>query len=82
MADHPSLRAYLDSIPQSLLRVPAMSVLHEITALQYALEAQGRRPVVLVERPRLPDGSDSVLPVVCNLTASRALTAEIGRAHV
>ena len=75
MADHPSLRAYLDSIPQSLLRVPAMSVLHEITALQYALEAQGRRPVVLVERPRLPDGSDSALPVVCNLTASRVLTA-------
>ena len=75
MADHPSLRAYLDSIPQSLLRVPAMSVLHEITALQYALEAQGRRPVVLVQRPRLPDGSDSALPVVCNLTASRVLTA-------
>lgn len=71
----PTLRAFLDGVPASVLRVPTMSVLHEVTALQYALEAQGRHPIVVVERPRLPDGSESAIPVVCNLTASRVLAA-------
>ena len=71
----PTLRAFLDGVPGAVLRVPTMSVLHDITALQYALEAQGRHPIVVVERPRLPDGSESSIPVVCNLTASRVLAA-------
>jgi len=48
---------------------------HEITALQYALEKRGRRPIVVVEKPVLATGRTSDMPVVCNLTASRALVA-------
>ncbi|MDX2221915.1 MAG: UbiD family decarboxylase [Rhodospirillaceae bacterium] len=54
----------------------ALSTVHEITALQYALEKQGRRPIVVVDAPVLPDGRRSDIPVVCNLTASRALVAK------
>lgn len=49
--------------------------MHEITALQYALEKRGRRPIVVVEKPVLATGRTSDMPVVCNLTASRALVA-------
>lgn len=72
----PSLREFLETHASAVFRPPGeLSVIHEITALQYALEAAGRRPVVHVERPRLPDGRISDIGVVCNLTASRALTA-------
>ncbi|MCB2108349.1 MAG: UbiD family decarboxylase, partial [Rhodobacteraceae bacterium] len=53
-----------------------LSTQHEITALQYALEKQGRRPIVVVDRPTLANGKPSAFPVVCNLTASRALVAK------
>lgn len=52
-----------------------MATAHEITALQYALEKTGRRPIVVVDQPVLPDGKVSAIPVVCNLTASRDLVA-------
>lgn len=55
-------------------REPVPTV-HGITALQYALEKRNRRPIVLVDRPVLGDGRVSRLPLVCNLTASRALAA-------
>lgn len=72
----PSLRAFLAAVPEAVFRPrESLSVVHEITALQYALEAAGRRPIVHVEHPRLPDGRTSEIGVVTNLTASRALTA-------
>jgi UbiD family decarboxylase len=71
-----SLRAFLASVPEAVVRPrEPLSVVHEITALQYALEERGVRPVVHVERPVLPDGRESPIGVVCNLTASRVLTA-------
>ncbi len=48
---------------------------HGVTALQYALEAEGRYPPVLINRPRHDDGRISEIPVVTNLTASRKLIA-------
>jgi 2,5-furandicarboxylate decarboxylase 1 len=70
------LRSFLAAIGESVYRpAGALSVVHEITALQYALEQAGKRPVVHVAQPRLASGAISAIPVVCNLTASRALTA-------
>jgi len=70
------LRSFLAGVPDETLRVDEpLATRHEITALQYALEERGRRPIVRVDVPRLPDGRTSRIPVVCNLTASRAVTA-------
>lgn len=69
------LRSYLASISDAVLRPGSLGVVHEITALQHALDARGRYPVIVVERPRLADGRTSALDVVCNLTASRVLVA-------
>ena len=52
-----------------------MSVVEEITALQHALHEQGAQPVVMIDHPIRADGNESEIPVVCNLTASRALVA-------
>ena len=70
------LRSFLKSAGDAVYR-PAqpLSVMREITALQHALDAAERYPVVCVERPLLADGRESALAVVCNLTASRELTA-------
>jgi len=54
----------------------ALSTVHEITALQYALEKAGTRPIVVVEQPKLANGKTSDIAVVTNLTASRALVAK------
>ena len=71
------LHTFLEEYDQYVFRVKdPISVNHEITALQYALEKKGRRPIILVEKPLLTDGSISEIPLVCNLTASRQLTAE------
>lgn len=71
------LRSYLTAEKTSVFRpAGALSTVHEITALQYALEKAGRRPIVVVERPILADGTVSDMAVVCNLTASRALVAK------
>lgn len=70
------LRSFLATAGDAVYRPPRpMSVMHEITALQHALDAAGRYPVICVERPLLADGRASALRVVCNLTASRELTA-------
>ncbi len=52
-----------------------VSVVQEITGLQVALEAEGRHPVIVIEKPRRADGSISSMAVATNLTASREITA-------
>ena len=70
------LRSFLAEIDNAVFRPPdALSVVEEITAVQHALWERSAQPVVMVERPRLPDGSISDIPVVCNLTASREMCA-------
>jgi 2,5-furandicarboxylate decarboxylase 1 len=70
------LRSFLADEAASVWRVSeSVDVVHGVTALQYALEAHGRRPILRIDRPRLHDGRVSEIPVVCNLTASRAITA-------
>jgi 2,5-furandicarboxylate decarboxylase 1 len=70
------LRSFLAGHAEAIFRPTAiLSVVHQITALQVALEETGRQPIVMVDRPLLSDGSRSDLDVVCNLTASRVLTA-------
>ena len=70
------LRSFLHSAADAVLRpAQALSVVREITALQHALDTVGRYPVICVERPLLADGRQCSIPVVCNLTASRELTA-------
>lgn len=70
------LRSFLDIAGDAVFR-PAqpLSVVREITALQHALDEAGRHPVVCVAHPLLANGRQSAIPVVCNLTASRELTA-------
>jgi 2,5-furandicarboxylate decarboxylase 1 len=48
---------------------------HELTALQHALDAAGRAPVLFARQVSDLSGAPSRFPVVTNLTASRALTA-------
>jgi len=71
------LRTFLDSEAPSVFRPEEpLSVVHDITALQYALEKEDRRPIVVVDNPKLADGSISDMPVVTNLTGSRAIVAK------
>lgn len=73
---NPDLRTFLDAHAALLLELRGeVSVRHELTALQHLLDDEGRFPVVVARRPRLLDGSESDIPVVTNLTASRRLTA-------
>ena len=53
-----------------------VSLRHELTALQHALETAGRAPVILARGVSDLAGRPSRFPVVTNLTASRALTAQ------
>ena len=70
------LRSFLLSAGAAVYRPgEPLSVVREITALQHALEAAGHYPVIHIERPLLADGRQSRIGVVCNLTASRELTA-------
>lgn len=73
---NPDLRSFLAARAAERLdlREP-VSVRHELTALQHRLDAERRFPVIVAHRPRLADGSESPIPVVTNLTASRRLTA-------
>lgn len=52
-----------------------VKIAHGVTALQHALEARGKRPILQIDRPVLRDGRVAAMPIVCNLTASRAITA-------
>lgn len=70
------LRSFLEDVAESVWRPEGpLSTAYEITALQHALDADGRFPVIRVAKPVLADGRTSAMEIVCNLTASRALTA-------
>jgi 2,5-furandicarboxylate decarboxylase 1 len=51
-------------------------VRYEVTALQHKLGLESRDPVLLIEQPRLANGSLSAFRAVTNLNASRARVAE------
>ncbi len=71
-----SLAEYLRSSSAVVQTVEAaVSVRHEMTALQHALDRRRQYPILLFRRPVLPDGAESAIPVVNNLTASRELVA-------
>ena len=68
------LRTYLNEIDNAIFRPEgSLSVIQEITALQHELAARNAHPVILVQTPRLIDGSAGGIPVLTNLFASRAL---------
>lgn len=70
------LRAFLRDHAGAVLRVDApLSTVHEVTALQHALQDADRHPIVFVPRPRSQSGAEFAMPLVTNLTASRVLTA-------
>ena len=52
-----------------------VALVQEITALQQALDARQQYPVIEIRQPQRADGTVNPIPVVCNLTASRELTA-------
>lgn len=71
-----SLAEYLRSSAAVVQTVdPPVSVRHEMTALQHALDRRREYPILLFRRPVLQGGIESSLPVVNNLTASRELVA-------
>ncbi len=70
------LRRFLEIHRDAVWELPgAVSPVHELTALQHALDAAGRAPVLLARDVTALDGRRSRFPVVTNLTASRELTA-------
>ena len=70
------LRSFLDEEAAHVWRpAGAVSLTQEITALQQALDARQQYPVIEITQPKAADGSINPIPVVCNLTASRELTA-------
>jgi 2,5-furandicarboxylate decarboxylase 1 len=73
-----SLGGYLADLANECLRISQpMATRYAITALQHALDARRQYPVVVVNQPQLPDGTLSRFPLVCNLTASRVLVAQM-----
>lgn len=74
--DMTDLRQFLAEHASAVWDLPArISPRHELTALQHELDARGRHPVLVARDITALDGSKSRIPVVTNLTASRALTA-------
>ena len=68
------LSAWLASLGDRVLRIDEpMAVEYEATALQHALDVQGRYPPVWVRQPRLAGGRISPFGLATNLTASREL---------
>ena len=68
------LLAWLETLGDAVLRLDEpVAVEYEATALQHALDAEGRYPPIWVRRPRLADGRISPFGLVTNLTASREL---------
>ena len=71
------LQSYLEEKEQAVFAPSEpVNTVHGITALQYALEAKDTRPIVKITHPIQPNGTVSDIPVVCNLTGSRALVAD------
>lgn len=61
---------------KSVWELPAAAQLrHDLTALQHALDAERRHPIVVARKVATLSGKPSSIPVVTNLTASRELTA-------
>lgn len=77
------LRTFLKESEEQVLHVfKTISVRHEITALQYHLWHQRCYPILVVDQPRLDNGSISRYKAVTNLTASREVTARaLGLSH-
>ena len=72
-----SLGNFLKEAQNSVHHVDGpINTAYDITALQYAIGELGRYPVLYAEKPLLMDGTVSDIPLVCNLTASRELTAQ------
>ena len=72
------LRSFLNDPATPVFRPDRpLSVVQEITAVQHALAARGRQPVVFVAQPRLADGGPAAMPVATNLFASRQLVARM-----
>ncbi len=70
------LRTFLDDEAPHVWRPEGtVSLVQEITALQQALDARQQYPVIEIAQPQGADGTTNPIPVVCNLTASRELTA-------
>ena len=66
------LGAWLEALGDKALRIDEpMAVEYEATALQHALDTEGRYPPIWVRSPRLPSGEISPFGLVTNLTASR-----------
>ena len=70
------LRSWIDGTPE-VVRVPEpVSVRHEVTAVQHAIENLSRAPL-LFEQPILLDGRISPMPVLTNVTARRDLLTRV-----
>ncbi|MGE0746822.1 MAG: UbiD family decarboxylase [Rhodospirillales bacterium] len=70
------LRTFLAEHEASIYRPAApLSVIQEITAIQHAVWEAGWSPMVVVDKPVLPNGKTAAMPVATNLFASRALCA-------
>ncbi len=68
------LGAWLEAQDAQVLRIAEpMAVEYEVTALQHALETEGRFPPVWVLSPLLPDGEIAPFSLATNLTASRSV---------
>lgn len=71
------LRTFLSDNAAAVWRLDApLSARHQLTALQHELDAAGRYPVLHATSVADVAGRTTPIGVVCNLTASRALTAQ------
>ncbi len=72
------LRSFLAEMEGETVRVPRpIPVRYGVSALQHKLDIGHLDPVLLIEQPRLADGSVSPFKAVTNLNASRARVAKI-----
>ncbi|MEO8500266.1 MAG: UbiD family decarboxylase [Vicinamibacteria bacterium] len=70
------LHSWIGETPE-LVRIPEpVSVRHEVTAVQHAIEKGSRAPL-LFEHPVLLDGRPSSMPLITNVTARRDLLARV-----
>ena len=73
---HPDLHSFLAAHPAAIWSLAEpVSLQHDLTALQHALDVAGRYPIVVATQVKTLAGAASPIPVVTNLTASRELTA-------
>ncbi|NJM33781.1 MAG: hypothetical protein HC850_02685, partial [Rhodomicrobium sp.] len=59
------LREFLRENAAAVLRVDSpLSVVHEVTALQHALQDANRHPILHIPRPRSASGAEHAMPLV------------------